>query len=328
MMRRNQKTKQAAAFTLVEIMTTLAVIAVLLALLIPALSMVEKKAKIVKQKGQFHAIGVGLEAFRSDWEDYPPSEYSVLYGIAGGNAPYTCASQRLAEALVGRDGLGFHQDSEFRARGLADVDSDGTLDPVPQAAPGIYNAVDGFISSTSTPNYYQTGPQNVAARKGPYLELETANAVMLTDIYDPANIGDLDRTYVLADVFGKKMERSGKEIGMPILYYRAHTDRVRNDPVYANWSYNTYDLNDSFCNNAGIITLRVPFERSYVQHPLAACSTDVDAARQFYSTILNPSYPGATPPPPYPRPYRANSFLLHSAGPDGLYGTVDDMFNF
>jgi len=29
-----------------------------------------------------------------------------------------------------------------------------------------------------------------------------------------------------------------------------------------------------------------------------------------------------------PRPYRADSFILHSAGPDGLYGTVDDVFNF
>jgi len=29
-----------------------------------------------------------------------------------------------------------------------------------------------------------------------------------------------------------------------------------------------------------------------------------------------------------PRPYRSDSFILLSAGPDGLYGTGDDVFNF
>ena len=28
------------------------------------------------------------------------------------------------------------------------------------------------------------------------------------------------------------------------------------------------------------------------------------------------------------RPYRAGSFILVSAGKDGLYGTADDIFNF
>lgn len=318
-MRRKKQIKKAAAFTLVEMLTTLAVIAVLLALLIPALSMVQKKAQTVKQRAQFHAIGVGLEAFRSDWGDYPPSDFSDLYGIAGGNRPWTCASQRLAEALVGRDGLGFHPSSQFRARGLADVNGDGTLDPVPQDAPGIYNAVAGFAMS-GTGGDTQSPEQNLAARQGPYLELETANAVPMTEIYDA--IGDLDNTYVLADAFSRKMTRSGKEYGMPILYYRAHTDRVGNDPVYANWGSNTYNLNDSYGNTWGLIVLDVPFQSSYTRHPLADCGTDLDAANLFYGKILNPNF---TSPP---RPYRANSFLLHSAGPDGLYGTVDDLFNF
>ncbi len=322
-MRPKQKTKQTQiGFTLVEMLTALAVIAVLLALLIPALNMVQKKAQTVKQRGQFHAIEVGLEAFRADWGDYPPSEYALNYGIQGDTAPFTCAAQRLAEALVGRDGLGFHKSSVFRARGLADVDGDGILDPVPQTpiAPGIYNgiysATDRFTTSSGN---YQTAAENLLSRRGPYLELETANAVRFNQYFNP---GMIDNTYVLADAFPKKMTLSGKECGMPILYYRANTSQIGNNPSSLNWGANTYNLNDSYCDGQGIIRRPIPFQSSEPAHPLANCENDERAANYFYGMIKNPNF---TSPE---RPYRANSFLLHSAGPDGLYGTPDDMFNF
>jgi prepilin-type N-terminal cleavage/methylation domain-containing protein len=69
-------------FTLVELLTTLAVIGVLLGLLIPALNMVSKTATKVKQKAQFHAIGTALETFRNDYGDYPPSEPPLMATIA------------------------------------------------------------------------------------------------------------------------------------------------------------------------------------------------------------------------------------------------------
>ena len=47
------------AFTLVELLTTLAIMGILVALLIPALSMVQKTARTVKQKAQFHTIELG-----------------------------------------------------------------------------------------------------------------------------------------------------------------------------------------------------------------------------------------------------------------------------
>lgn len=322
-MRPKQKSKRTqTGFTLVEMLTALAVIGVLLALLIPALNMVQKKAQTVKQRAQFHAIEVGLEAFRSDsaWNDYPPSVYSPTYGIQGNTSPYTCASQRLAEALVGRDGLGFHQSSVFRARGLADVDGDTILDPVAPSPipPGIYNATDGITNSDGST---QSASDNLAARKGPYLELETANAVPVSQYYTPAALGQLDDTYILADAFARKMTRSGKEYGMPILYYRANMGLIDHDAIRANWGGNTYNLNDSFCNNSGIIAMDIPFQNTEREHPL---ENDVlsDTMDWFYKTIANPNFTSPV------RPYRANSFLLHSAGLDGLYGTPDDMFNF
>jgi len=274
-------------FTLVELLTTLAVIGVLLALLIPALNQVTKTAANVKQRGQFHAIGVALEAFRSDTGDYPPSQWNpAVYGN------YT-ASQRLAEAIIGQDGFGFHPASQFRA--------DGTVDSTPATA--LYApAVD-----------VTANPDNLKLRKGPYLELENANAVKLGSLYGTAAAPLVD-TYILADMYKiTKNLATGKMTGMPILYYKANRLKSRhafeaadNETTIA--QLNTYNVYDSINGIAA--------KPNAAYHPLYA------NPGWFYGQTANPNF---TSPP---RPYRAESFLLHSAGPDGRYGTSDDVFNF
>ncbi|MCD6392289.1 MAG: hypothetical protein J7M40_02145, partial [Planctomycetes bacterium] len=54
-------------------------------------------------------------------------------------------------------------------------------------------------------------------------------------------------------------------------------------------------------------------------HPI----DDLGGINIFYDRTANPNFPG-----PPRRPYRSESFILHSAGRDGLYGTVDDVYNF
>ena len=53
-------------FTIVELLTTLAIIAMLVGLLIPALSLVRNIAKETKQKAQLTTIGLALTTFRND----------------------------------------------------------------------------------------------------------------------------------------------------------------------------------------------------------------------------------------------------------------------
>ena len=290
-------------FTLIELLTTLAVIGILLGLLIPALNQVSKTATKVKQKAQFYAIGTALEAFRNDYGDYPPSAWDAQYGNY-------YASQRLAEALVGRDGLGFHSSSQFWEDGTADVDGNGTQDV-------IYGDPSGYTAETPS--------ENLAARKGPYLELESANAVKLSDMglfaMMPATFFD---TFVLADMYKQvKHQTTGKQTGMPILYYRANKMKIDNDwtdyQVIAgvgHWPNNTYDLGDSLCANFGLIQIPAPSGQRHF-------NGDVPGnASAFYNAIANPNFTNPA------RPYRTESFILHSAGPDGLYGTTDDMFNF
>ena len=103
--------------------------------------------------------------------------------------------------------------------------------------------------------------------------------------------------------------------GMPILYYKANRMKVENDKT--KWNDSTYNLRDNFCSGQGFINAPAPFGG---EHPLKNQPTN---AGLFYDKIQNPNFPG-----PPARPYRAESFLLQSAGEDGLYGTMDDVFNF
>ena len=286
-MRRINKT---GAFTLVEILTTMVIIGILLAVLIPALNQVNKSAMNVKQKAQFHTLEMGLETFRTDTGDYPASYFLLDPSLSSESY---CSSQRLAEAMIGRDGLGFHPSSLYHPKGLADMDSDGAIDDL------VYHA--------QTDMSYETALQNRQARKGPYLELESANAVKLSDIY--LNYSSLANSYVLVDSFSKVKHRTtGKKIGMPILYYRADRNKIGNDPTTP--LLNTYNIYDA---TNGLLSLDPPFGGS---HPMRSNYT------LFYSRIRNPNF---TSPD---RPYRSESFILQSAGYDGLFGTADDVYNF
>jgi prepilin-type N-terminal cleavage/methylation domain-containing protein len=304
-MRRTQH-KQQIGFTLVELITTLAVIAILLAFLIPALTAVQKTAMNVKQKAQFHTISLGLESFHQDNGYYPPSQYT-------GHGYYS-AAERLAEAIIGQDGLGFHPSSRFTTNALADLDGDGDGEPLYQSHPNF--ATDSYYTGANAGNV----ALNLQLRTGPYLELEGANAVQIQHIYGDNTVMRMD-SFVLVDMFKIKPLGTGRQTGMPILYYRADPTKVGHSAAdefaIENSTYNVRDALHVFnATTKGIAGLYVPFISTTVFHPMAA------NPQAFYNATVNPSFTAPL------RPYRAESFILHSAGPDGLYGTIDDIFNF
>jgi prepilin-type N-terminal cleavage/methylation domain-containing protein len=305
-------------FTTIELLVVIAIIAILMGILVPALTYVRKTANEAKQKAQFAAIAMALDAFKGDYGDYPPSHcFDSACSLSKPETYYYCGAQTLAEALVGRDLLGFNPHSAWRSDGM----DSGGVNPV-----------------------YSTTDANLADRVGPYLELGSASAFKLLGssasdqglFYGtPTYLTD---TYVLCDSFGaKSVTVNGKTVkaGRPILYYKANvaskdfTVPLGSDlTAAANRIYNYMD-------NIDLIGLQVAFETlknpSYSLDPLYYKSYGGGLPGTYF---YSPDYKlldqkvYAVYGTSRPWPCRPDSYILISAGADGVYGTNDDITNF
>jgi prepilin-type N-terminal cleavage/methylation domain-containing protein len=295
-------------FTIVELLTAVAIIAMLIAILIPALAMVRKIAKETQQKAQFATIDLALTAFKSDYGDYPPSNDRDLGPPRG----FYCGAQKLAEAMMGQDLMGFHEDSIFRSDLRVDLPGQSNYELYPE-------------DMDPTPG--SDDEENLQSRRGPYLELATANAFRLgrragehDGLFAETRLLNRD-TYVLCDVFGVKkvtLSDNGEtaKAGTPILYYRANTSSKTMTPDTSPQEqiYNSLD-------NMELIALgKLPEPDPRDQHKLYE-------EREFF---YDPKYKIIDPKVKTDKgwPHRPDSYILISAGADGEYGTSDDIFNF
>ena len=306
------------AFTIVELLTVMGVIAVLIGLMVPALALVKDYSKRIQQKAQFHSIDMGLQLYKTEFGSYPESKdnsYPTVNVIDP--SPY-CGANKLAEAMAGLDFLGYHPKSGLTANGQNDVDGDLTPEQ-------IYDAVGGIVPSSGNMAYAETALENIANRKK-FIDLENANAFQMQDIYDVATVtgaGWTDgRSVVLGDVYAKKRQ-SGKKAGMPILYYRARSGFQFQDHLNDNNGSGNPDDDDvyNFYDNELLLSLNAPEDNS-ILHPLYDTITDLE---DFDGIIGNQQVEQAAG---IKTPYRADSYFLLSAGKDGLFGTADDVFNF
>jgi type II secretory pathway pseudopilin PulG len=276
---------------MVELLTVVAIIAMLVGLLIPSMRMVRNMAKNTKQKAEFATIDMALIAFKSDQGDYPESGW-----IAEPSGDY-CGAQKLAEGLLGWDLMGFHPDSAWRADGLDRNGGWWTYDP-----------------DRKRDDNHDRVPDTLLERRGLYLELGTASAFKLGDLYGFGNTGPLaPNTYVLCDVFGvKKITlNSGETVmaGSPILYHRANTSSKT--MINDNWDSQIYSLYDN-----------IPLlERGRIKDGRVHRLSDPTVFYGIEGGLLDPKVN-------IPWPYRPDSYILISAGADGLYGTRDDVHNF
>ena len=272
------------------------------------------------------AISIGLEVFRNDFGDYPDSSEKDGHGdIYNGG-------QKLAEAMVGLDYLGFHPNSGFNVDGKNEVyGKDGKLIEVE-----IYSA------DADTANW-QTKEENLAARKGPYLEPEKANATKVGDIYGTngtpgkyTTYSDFENSLVLADQFPKKNSNyadamnelglSQNKIGMPILYFKANTSKIQqrdakdaSKPAPGDRIYFGRDNKDLF---GRYVWDNAPAENELPDGALLKDNPlNLD---RFSNMVINPKLRVGD----REMPYNARSYILVSAGEDGIYGTEDDVFNF
>lgn len=274
-----KKSDRTAGWTIIELLTVMSVIVILIGLLVPSLNAVRRYARNVAQRNQFHALAAAIAFFNNEYDGYPRSGATDDLDVDYGGA------MKLCEAMVGKDLLGFHPDSLFRSNGT----DAGGIQLYPRDPP----------------------PDNLAVRREPYLQLESANPYMLGNIY-PAT-GPFDPcSFVLCDVYTNVTHRgTGRPIGMPLLYYRADISRHSHNLADPGDPDNIYKYGD----NHELAGLGMPWNPG-PEHKLYT------EPRRFYLNTRN--YKITT----MSRPCRADSYILISAGVDGEYGTADDICNF
>jgi len=242
---------------------------------------VKDRARKAKQKAEFLSMDMALLAFKGDYGDYPPSYRDPAYNGAN----------KLAEALLGRDLLGFNPKTQWLAN-------------------------DGLYIDVSDPAAEATQEQ-IEQRKDPYLDISTARPFLVGDLYeDPTTL--YSWTYLLCDVFPvKRISRGGEttKAGTPILYYKANPSNktMRSDLQRNKRTYNATDNYELTSRTKSIVS---GWE---IEHPLG---DDTDNFQYFSDFIENPKIQSAV------TAYNPDSYILISAGPDGLYGTGDDVTNF
>ena len=334
-MRKIMKTlEKNRGFTIVELLTVMSIIIILISLLVPAMNKARIFAKEVMQKNQFKAIGTAVEMYRNEFEEYPESSYDDSTTVPGTTFAY-CGAMKLAEAVLGQDLVGFHPYSRFRSDYL---DGQGNV---------LYDTdpTDGTL-----PNDY-----NLELREGPYLDVGSANAHRLWNVYGgpgsdtspPQNLGGFSSmAFVILDVYTRvdNFSAAGKSyIGMPVLYYRANTNGighphfVNDDPMQgpapipplnpstASSLYYNYQDNDM------LVQMGMPWNPAGLPHQMDSRGLntgknpplDQSSAYFFYHDTYDKNVPLATG-----RPHNPDSFILLSAGYDGEYGTSDDITNF
>ncbi len=345
----------AGGFSLVELLTVIAIIVLLIGILVPALSHVRKSAKMTATKATIGTFSTGLETFRADQQlggRYSPSasdmmvnDNTLTYQVWSPHWSLTnlrnidiSGAGLLVLALAGADLLGCPGFKTFRSgrdywaedtddRWDNDVDECGAYALDPDTREPVHPRVSPFIDlSRVTVTKWNPNAQITGSGLGSF------EIPMEDEATDALGNQPYRRAYpMFLDDFGG-----------PILYWRA-------DPagrVIADWSPTDTQAVGAF---RGIFHFRdnddllVSDDLDSSKHPLQLTAggtnhrlafdypapvnptTELDPAntsQNFAAYIRNKSIQARV------TPQRADSYMLISAGPDGVFGTADDIANF
>lgn len=339
------------AFTLVELLTVIFIISLLISILVPAIGKVREKAKVVATQSLLSTqIGTGLETFKADGKfggAYPPSRPDTLDRSGNpdmrvGN-PYRnnvltpalndqyfeiTGAGLLVWALSGADQLGTAGFQKPSGSGSQYWGLDTHNDPQSGNRPaGLYNV------RNNVPTYARGGPYVDNSRLKVTTWGARGNGVGSFDVEAELKAGGnttpVRRYPMYLDAFG-----------YPILYWKADSagdliaDYERSgggggsDPLNAQ-GRGVYHYIDNAAlvdnnNNQTVLQLR----KGAGRHKLDFDTRANRPVNQQFAPATFQSYVKDRSVTAKHHPFKADSYLLVSAGPDGIYGSADDIANF
>jgi type II secretory pathway pseudopilin PulG len=218
-------------------------------------------------------------------------EYPDSSALDADKASY-CGAMKLAEVMAGQDGLGFNLNSRLTINGK---DAAGT---------DLYPPAPSSITTAYT--------DNLRSRKE-YIEPKYIQICSLLDLYS-ATTPFSKSGVLLCDAFlSVRSKTTGKRIGMPVLYYRADITKMSHDANTPDNPDNIYNYKD----NQDFLGMGLPWQTGTMP-PLYYPGSGISV---FYQNTQDKGSPIS-------RPYNKDSYILISAGWDGIYGTKDDVYNF
>jgi prepilin-type N-terminal cleavage/methylation domain-containing protein len=333
-------------FTLVEMLVVIAIIALLIAALLPAIGTVRSKAKYAQGAALFNALETGIRLFQTEdaLAALPPSvsDEGTKTGVArqmvqnpnkeGNKAPNNngdaervavAGAHLLAHAMIGADGLG--------TAGFRDLDRDGKWNDDYSDKPcrgtdrgGLYGLNED--GEPCQPRYGGAGYVDENARAGMKSIQELINEGKVLNAVEAQPAALDERMFI--DPFDTV-----------VLYYRANRAATR--PVGTSSTPGIYWLEDNALIagsrvqgfsppgldfGAGkldqtyhdIVDNNVPPPNEKLEDFLNNPNND----KAFFRAIADRSVKAR------PTPVRPDSYLLISAGADKRYGTEDDIINW
>ena len=325
--RRATSASALGAFTLIELLVVIAIITLLISILLPTLAKAREQAQNVKTRATLKSIGEGAELYRNENESdqtaritngYPPSALGEDPAVAG--TQDICGAQWIVRYLMGKDLSGYAPRRNVPASLL------NPGDPAEEVAWYQYNA-DG---------------RPTVDRVGPYM---TGEAVKIVATRDLPRAQDHPWSNYEQQVFIDTF-------GYPILYYVANAAQGgKPRPNLASYNGSVAGVYTMLDNGyftgqcTGSACSRPPWDfGNGGDHPLGHFGPHppdqpidplnaLNDAKCFPYYILDrglydASSTGGTGQVRLTAPRRKDSFLLISAGKDGIFGTPDDVNNF